>query len=301
MKIEYVNSAEIYSRIMVAEKEKKNDIYRYEMMMPFKKKWDCYHIPMKAEKQGGYDIIMANHMLGLRDPEDIDETSRSEIAYLNSNELWENCERTIRKALGRFIDAGVELKLENYLFTILLANPRHPSIIMSDGYCGDGGIPGYILGWLLPGDETIRRLPAALVHEVNHNVRFQHIAWRNDITLGEMLVSEGLAENYATTLFDESYLGPWVTKTDMELMPLVKEIIYSGLGAQGLENITSYLYGDELARLQNYPEMGVPYCAGYAVGYYLVKHFLRKTGISIEEATILPAETILREVEEFWR
>ena len=28
--------------------EKKNDIYRYELMMPFKGKWDCYQIPYEA-------------------------------------------------------------------------------------------------------------------------------------------------------------------------------------------------------------------------------------------------------------
>ncbi len=50
------------------------------------------------------------------------------------------------------------------------------------------------MAWLVPGEETIRCLPAALVHETNHNVRYQFIKWTNDITLGEMLVSEGLAE-----------------------------------------------------------------------------------------------------------
>lgn len=34
--------------------------------------------------------------------------------------------------------------------------------------------------------------------------------------------------------------------------------------------------------------------------YILVKYYLQKTGKSIEEATILPADVILSEVEEFW-
>lgn len=53
--------------------------------------------------------------------------------------------------------------------------------------------------------------------------------------------------------------------------------------------------------MQNYPKVGLPYCAGYATGYYLIKYYLEKTGKAIEEATILPAEEILVEVEEFWR
>lgn len=40
----------------------KNDVYRYELMMPLKK-WACYSVPMKAAEPG-YDVIMASGMLG---------------------------------------------------------------------------------------------------------------------------------------------------------------------------------------------------------------------------------------------
>lgn len=300
MIVENLNSSEIYRKMMLSKQEKREDIYRYELMMPLKEKWDCYHIPMKAEREGGYDIIMASEMLGILPPREVDIQYKSWIDAISDQKIWDTCDEVIARALKRFEDGGIELKIDRYLYTILLANPKSPYLIMCDGYSGDGGIPGYILGFLVPNEETIRRLPAALVHETNHNVRYQYIRWTNDVTLGEMLVSEGLAENYATTLFGEEFLGPWVTKTDMELMPLIKEIIYDGLGAQGMESITAYLYGDEMARMQNYPEVGLPYCAGYATGYYMIKHFLNKTGIPIEEATILPAEEILSQVEDFW-
>ncbi len=98
-----------------------------------------------------------------------------------------------------------------------------------------------------------------MAHETNHNVRFQFIEWKNDITLGEMMISEGLAENFAT-----------------------------------------FLYGEELAKLQNFPQAGLPYCAGYACGYHFVKHYLKKTGKSIVDATLLPAKEILDAGEDFW-
>ena len=98
----------------------------------------------------------------------------------------------------------------------LLANAKNPYIILNDGYCGDGGIPGYIFSWLLPNEYTLSHLHVALAHETNHNVRFQFIKWKNDITLGEMIVNEGLAENFATFLYGEDKAGPWVTKTDIE-------------------------------------------------------------------------------------
>ena len=86
-----------------------------------------------------------------------------------------------------------------------------------------------------------------------------------------------------------------VTKTDMTtLNESVKPIIRDGFNA--------YLYGDELAKLQNqnFPQMGLPYCAGYACGYHFVKHYLKKTGKSIVEATLLPAKEILDAGEDFW-
>lgn len=300
MKLNTLYSPDIYRKIMDAEQSRKNDIYRYELMMPFKGKWDCYHIPLKAEHEGGYDIIMASSMLGLLPPCDIDGIYAKAIGQLADKALWDNSKASIEKSLARFEKAGIELKEDEYLFSIFLANPKNAYTIMNEGYCGDGGIPGYIMAWLVPDDETMRRLPAALAHETNHNVRYQFIKWSNSITLGEMLVSEGLAENFAVSVFGEEFLGPWVTKTDIELMPLIKDLIHKGLNATGLENITAYLYGDEMAEMQNYPKVGLPYCAGYATGYYLVKYYLRKTGIPIEEATILPADVILSEVEEFW-
>ena len=300
MNINTLYTPDIYRKIMAAEPARRDDIYRYEMMKPFMGKWDCYHIPLKAQKEGGYDIVRASRMLGLLTPETIYDRVPEAIDLISDQSLWVNCRNAIEKALAGFEKAGIEVPVKDYLFSILLADPKNSYTIMNEGYCGDGGIPGYIMAWLVPDSETMRRLPAALVHETNHNVRYQFIKWTNDITLGEMLVSEGLAENYATTLYGEEFLGPWVTKTDKELFPLIKEIIHEGLGATGLDNITAYLYGDEMAEMQHYPKVGLPYCAGYATGYYLIKHFLKKTGISIEKATILPAEDILAEVEEFW-
>ena len=117
----------------------------------------------------------------------------------------------IRESLNCFTRHGIDLPVQEYLFTILLANAESPYIILNEGYCGDGGIPGYIFSWLIPDEYTLGRLPVALAHETNHNVRFQFIEWKNDITLGEMMISEGLAENFATFLYGEELAGPWVT------------------------------------------------------------------------------------------
>ena len=301
IKVEALRSDGIYKKIREAPLEKKNDIYRYELMKPFEKKWDCYNVPIKAAKPHGYDVIMASGMLGYLLPEKIDERLSESISLLNDSRFCNNCRESIERSIKCFTDAKIELPVKEYLYTVLLADPTSPYLIMSDNYCGDGGIPGYIFGTLVPSEYTKSRLPVALAHETNHNIRFQFIKWHNDITLAEMMVSEGIAENFAAYLFGEENVGPWVSKTDMEtLNGYIKPIIREGLDVQGLDNLTAYLYGDETAVLLNYSPVGLPYCAGYACGYHMIKYYLQKTGKSIIEATLTPADEILKEVEDFW-
>lgn len=86
---------------------------------------------------------------------------------------------------------------------------------MTGDYCGDGGIPGYLTGTIIPTEHVMQMLPAALAHETNHNVRWQFMQWSPSITLADMLVSEGLAENFAASLFGEDKIGIWV-KTPLQ-------------------------------------------------------------------------------------
>lgn len=301
MKIKEIRSDKIYQKMITAPMEKKNDIYRYELMQPFKSKWDCYHIPLKSQKEGGYDIIMASEMMGILSPSSMNESNKENIDLLEDDHFWNNCKEAIQKSFNCFTERGIILPVENYLFTILLANPKSPYVILSDGYFGDGGIPGYIIAILTPNQYTMERLPVALAHEANHNIRFQFEKWHNDISLYEMMIHEGIAENFATYLYGEDKVGPWVSKTEIETLNNdIKPIIYEGLQATGLENITAYLYGDELANLQNYFPVGLPYCAGYACGYHMIKYYLKKTGKNIIETTLISSSEIMKELEDFW-
>ena len=301
LKIEFLHSDIIYEKIANAPVDKKDDIFRYEMMMPFKGKWDCYNIPIKSPKEDGYDVVMACEMLGFLSPKNITHETKEDITLLSCEHLKKSCQVSVENALACFTKRNIQLPTQSYLYTILLANPESPYVKLSDGYLGDGGIPGYIFASLTPNECTMKRLPVALAHECSHNVRFQFIKWSNDITLGEMMISEGLAENFATHLFGEELAGPWVTKTDSEtLHEYIKPLMKDVLDLSGFEKLTPYLYGDEIAKAQGYFEVGMPYCAGYACGYQMIKYYLQKTGKSIIEATILPANEILCELDDFW-
>lgn len=297
-----VRSNQVYEKIMNADSDKKDDIYRYELMQEFEHKWACYHVPMKAKQQGGYDVIMASTMLGYLPPAKIDQSMADDIKKYSDPKLWELCTASIKKALNGFVEAGVELKVQEYKYTLLLPDPDSVYTKLSEGCCGDGGIPGSIFITLCPTDENIRKLPSVMAHECAHNVRFQFIEWSNDITLIEMMINEGLAESYATWMYGEETLGPWVTTTDLEtLNEYVKPIIKEALHVQGFEELTAYLYGDEIAKQRGFYPEGLPFCAGYACGYHMIQYYLHKTGKSIIEATLLPYEEIIKELDDFWK
>ncbi|MBO1308829.1 DUF2268 domain-containing protein [Enterococcus sp. 669A] len=301
MQIQAIRSDQVYQKMIDSPLQKRNDLFRYELMKPFEKKWACYHVPLKAKEENGYDVVMASSMLGYLAPAQIDESQQDSVKLLSNDDFWQTCQQAIEESLHRFEEVGIDLPVKEYLYTILLADPESPYTILSDGYSGDGGIPGYIFGAISPNTFTLDRMPAALAHECNHNVRFQFIEWRNDITLAEMMVSEGLAENFATSLYGKDKLGPWVSKVDLAtLNEYIKPLIKDALDVSGMENLTAYLYGDEIAEMSNYFPVGLPFCAGYACGYYMIEHYLKKTGKTIVEATILPADEILKEIEDFW-
>lgn len=301
MNIIAVRSDKIYEKMMNSSKEKREDIYRYELMKLFEFKWECINVPIKAKHKNGFDVVMASNMLGFLPPVDVDKYQEENIGKISDEKLWEICKNTIENSFKCFTEEGYKLKVDEYKFSILLSNQDNAYVKLNEGYCGDGGIPGYIFLSLVPNEYTLSRLPVALAHECNHNVRFQFIKWSNDITLEEMMINEGLAENFATWMFGEEMVGPWVSKTDIEtLEEYIKPIIKEGLNSTGFENITAYLYGDEMAEMQGYFPVGLPYCAGYACGYHMIKYYLKKTGKSIVEATLLPYKDIIKEIKDFW-
>ena len=81
MNVNFIRSDGIYAKIMKAPLDKKDDIYRYELMMPFEKKWACYSVPMKAATPNGYDVIMASGMLGHIAPTKVDTILKNYPLY----------------------------------------------------------------------------------------------------------------------------------------------------------------------------------------------------------------------------
>lgn len=301
MKIKAIRSDKVYKKMISAKPCDRDDIYRYELMKPFEFKYSCIGVPLKTEKPGGYDVIMASTMAGAFSPSKIDSERIDDVEKISNENFWRACEESIRKTLEGFESNGILLSVKDYIFTVLLNNPQNQMARMGGDYCGDGGIPGYIIGTIIPNEKSLKMLPVALAHETNHNVRWQFMKWSNKITLGDMIVSEGLAENFAASMFGEDKIGIWVTSTTKEtLEKVIKPAIKENINCDDFSRLSSFLYGDEIMAIRGCTPVGMPYCGGYACGYYLIKHYLKRTGKTIFEATITPTADILREVNDFW-
>lgn len=302
MKVTAIRSDKIYKKMISAKPEERDDIYRYELMKPFELKWSCIGIPLKAKQPGGYDVIIANSMGGGFLPNQINNGRIDDVEKISDEKLWQSCEDSIANALNAFEANGISLRVKDYIFTVLLNDPLNRMSKMTGDYCGDGGIPGYIIGTIIPNEKSLKMLPVALAHETNHNVRWQFMKWSNQITLADMIVSEGLAENFAAIMFGEDKIGRWVKNTTAEtLEAVIKPAIKENLNNNDFNKLSVFLYGDETMAMRGVEPVGMPYCAGYACGYHLIKYYLKKTGKTIYEATIMPTADILKETEDFWK
>jgi uncharacterized protein YjaZ len=301
MNIKAIRSDVIYRKMMTISKEEKENIYRYELMKPFEFKWQCIGIPLKAETKCEYDVVSAAGISGHYAPSQITDKRLVEIEKISDNAFWNVCEDSIRHTLEGFEAHGIALPTQDYAFTVILSDPQNPVSAMTGDYCGDGGIPGYIIGTIIPNEESLQMLPVALAHEANHNVRWQFMKWSPSITLADMIVSEGLAENFSAYMFGEDKIGKWVTQTSSEaLETIIKPMIKEKLTESDFNKLSSFLYGDAMMAMRGGAPVGMPYCGGYACGYALIAHYLKKTGKSIYEATITPTSEILKETEDFW-
>lgn len=301
MKITTIRSDKLYKKMMKASEGEKIEIYRNELMKPFEFKWQCVGIPLKAETEGGYDVVTASEMGGGYSPMAITKQRCEEIEKISDDEFWRSCEKSITDSLEGFEHNGIVLPKSDYVFTILLNNPENPMSAMTGDYCGDGGIPGYITGTIIPNEKSLKMLPVAFAHETNHNVRWQFMKWSPNITLADMIVSEGLAESFAAFMFGEENIGKWVTETSEEtLKKVIKPMIKEHLQESDFMKLSSFLYGDEIMAMRGAVAIGMPYCGGYACGYDLIQYYLKKTGKSIYEATITPTKDILSQVEDYW-
>jgi uncharacterized protein YjaZ len=176
---------------------------------------------------------------------------------------------------------------------LLLGNP-HDRIFMelNRGYAG-AQIPGYVVLPIWPNGYNLPRIAAALVHEFNHRVRLSHEPWTFATTVGQYIVMEGLAESFAAELYGPEFVGPWTSSLSAQEIASARTIIGAALDISGFDKIRTYIFGDETSKRWDAPVLGLPHCAGYAIGYQVVQAYLHRSGKTATEATFVPYDEII--------
>ncbi|WP_301850994.1 DUF2268 domain-containing putative Zn-dependent protease [Rhodococcus pyridinivorans] len=135
-----------------------------------------------------------------------------------------------------------------------------------------------------------------MVHELHHNVRYSPggIVWDpQTVMVGEHVVSEGLADIFASELYGDAGYTHFVrdeTRSDDQVLAKVA----SGLGVTGMADFAAWVLGDSSAQLFGAEPVGLPTGAGYAAGARLVRAYLDATGTTAAHSVRTPASEILR-------
>ncbi|WP_152393507.1 DUF2268 domain-containing protein [Paenibacillus guangzhouensis] len=291
MKLYIENTIEDYESLFELPHEMREDYFRYTMMKPFEPMWRIINVPMKANQAGGYEVVMAATMLGYLNMHDTDLGQRG-LDQLKQIDILSTAKETLLYCIACMGQAGLQVKADSLRLGTYLADPN--KLAYTKGYTGFGGIPGYIQLIIYPNTYNIPRIPAIIAHEFHHNIRFSYFDWdHGNVTLAEYMIIEGLADSFASALYGEESLGPWVTSMDSEDLEYSIAVMQEARDIKGFAEVSSYMFGDDIARQQGYQPVGVSYAAGYAVGYHVVQAFLRNTKASIYDATILSAQEIM--------
>lgn len=203
----------------------------------------------------------------------------------------------IERELHRAADRLAGLKLPDSLRVLfVLGDPGSEQLMkVTGGYYGMGSSPGllYLLGW--PSEEIIGRIAHCAVHEFHHQARYTNVPWHP--TVGEHVISEGLAEAFVRELSGAEAMGPWSSMVSGEELDRAYEKIMADFDLEGMHLTSAYVLGDTtVARFGQEPR-GIPDMAGYAVGLRLVDAHLAATGMTVAESTALPLSQLVRRGE----
>ncbi|KFZ81063.1 peptidase [Amycolatopsis sp. MJM2582] len=245
---------------------------------------------------GDVDLV-AMHAMSFGFPLDRDEDRCLEaLEALHEADAWNRIQRALDDAVTAQLAATPGLAIPDITVLTVLGDPgdRHfmgPNLGMS----ANGSVSGYIYLNFWPYPENLARLEATAVHELNHNLRYSPggVIWDPaTVTVGEQIVSEGLADAFARQLYGDE-LGYARIGVPHLRDDAVFEKVVSGLEITGMQNFAAWVHGDETAARYGGTPVGLPTGAGYAVGNRLVDAYLAATGRTAAEALLVDRRDVI--------
>jgi len=140
---------------------------------------------------------------------------------------------------------------------------------------------------VLPDAQVRSTLKSVITHEYHHHWRIHALAiTEQNQTLLDRLILEGLAEHFLKIRLGNDYLGPYKDALTEKQPRVLWETTYHSNHNEVGEKTDVYMFGSK--------EENIPFWAGYAIGYYLVKWYLEQNeGSTIEDMTSLPSNSFI--------
>lgn len=283
-----IDSASGMNRVLTADAKDRADLIR-DMWAPMA---GMYHfIP------GGVDMATVHQQnFGFR-PDSAIEQVREGLESLVAADAWTRIEKALEDGVAALTSADPGVTIPDLNVLLVLGDPTSQHFVDEvQGMSGFGGISGYIAITVWPTSRVLDRLEAIAVHELHHNVRYSPggIVWDpQTVMVGEHVVSEGLADVFASELYGAAGYTHFVrdeTRSDDQVLAKVA----SGLGVTGMADFAAWVLGDSSAQLFGAEPVGLPTGAGYAAGARLVREYLDATAATAAQNVRTPASDILR-------
>ncbi|SFW79392.1 DUF2268 domain-containing protein [Amycolatopsis australiensis] len=245
---------------------------------------------------GDVDLV-AMHRMGSGFPLDRDgERCLEALEALHDAGAWNRIRRALDDAVAVQVAATPGITVPDITVLLVLGDPGDEHFMgPALGLTANGSVPGYLFLNLWPYPENLARLEATAVHELHHNLRYAEgaVGWDPaTVTVGEQVVSEGLADAFARQLY-----GDELGYTRMGVPHLGDDAVFakvvSGLGVTGMRNFTAWVHGDATAVRYGAAPVGLPAGAGYAAGNRLVDAYLAATGHTPADALLVDSREVI--------
>lgn len=295
MKIKWIPTNEYYRSIINAPTPSaRRRLYLDLLVEPWRPMMAMMGQSMSS---GQSDPLAGARAWGWLLPDQVQEMSAM-LEKLETAGAWTHGREALAAAAARFDRFSDRIPFDTVEGWLALADPARANPF-ERGYTGatDWTQPRFIGQFWEPNEYNLPRLPGLVAHEMHHLIRLRLFPWdMQSTTVADYIILEGTAESFAASLFGEDKVGYFITEFDPDELETASRLIGQGLQATGFDVIRSYIFGDALAKRGGFqPLGGMPAYGGYVVGYQVVQAFLKRSGLSIEEVTFLPAEDIIRE------
>ncbi len=223
------------------------------------------------------------------------------LQKLEEADAWNIGKQALAQAAARFAPFQDRIPFDTVTGWLSLADPAR-SNPYERGYTGaiDWTRPWFIGQFWDPNQDNLSRLPSLVAHEMHHLIRLRLFPWGLSTSVADYIVVEGTAEAFAASIFGEDKVGLFIAEFDRAQLETACRLIGQYLEATGFDVTRGYIFGDALAERGGFrPVGGMPTFGGYAIGYHVVRAFLKQSGLSIEEATFLPATEIVSALRFF--